>query len=257
VNERTAGDGVTIRAGEYDAVVFDMDGVVTRTASVHAAAWKELFDAYLQQVGERTGTPYGPFTEEDYLRFVDGKPREAGVSDFLASRGIQIPRGDPSDASDADTAFGLGQRKNAYFLKALHEHGVQVYQSTVALIRRLHQAGIRTAIISASRNTTTVLEAAGVRGLFEAQIDGQVAAQLGLAGKPAPDVFLEAARRLGAAPRRAVVVEDAIAGVQAGHAGGFGLVIGVDRGGNAEALRAKGADVVVEDLSQVDVAARP
>ncbi len=236
-----------------DAVVFDMDGVVTQTASVHAAAWAALFDAFLQERAPRTGEPYVPFSQQDYLRFVDGKPREAGVRDFLASRGIAVPEGSPSDGPEAETVYGLGARKNGYFLQAVRDHGVQAYKGTVDLIAALHAADIHTAIISASKNTTAILDAAGVRGLFEAQVDGEVAADLRLPGKPDPAVFLEAARRVGVPPVRAVVCEDAIAGVEAGRAGGFGLVIGVDRGGNAAALAANGADVVVSDLSEVDV----
>jgi beta-phosphoglucomutase family hydrolase len=236
-----------------DGVVFDMDGVVTQTASVHAAAWTALFDAFLQERASRGGEPYVPFSQQDYLQYVDGKPREAGVRDFLASRGVTVPEGGPSDSPEAETVCGLGARKNGYFLQAVHDHGVQPYQGTVDLIATLHAAGIRTAIISASKNTTAILDAAGVRELFEAQVDGEVAADLRLPGKPDPAVFLEAARRVGVPPARAVVCEDAIAGVEAGRAGGFGLVIGVDRGGNAAALAANGADVVVSDLSEVDV----
>ena len=236
-----------------DAVVFDMDGVVTQTAKVHAAAWKELFDAYLKERAQRGGEPFREFDlRADYLPYVDGKPRYDGVRDFLASRGIVLPRGEPSDPPNADTVRGLGDRKNAYFLEAVARFGVQPYETTVALIGELQRAGIRTAIISASVNTTMILEAAGVRDLFEAQVDGSVAEQLGLPGKPDPAVFVEAARRLGAAPPRSTVVEDAVAGVQAGRAGGFALVIGVDRGGNREAL-SRFADVVVDDLGEVEV----
>jgi alpha,alpha-trehalase len=242
---------VRVRAADYDAFVFDMDGVVTQTASVHQAAWKSLFDDYLKQRAAAGGDKFREFTPADYLRYVDGKPRYDGVRDFLASRGITLPWGAEDDPPEAETVCGLGNRKNALFQKELHDHGVQVFQSTVALIRELHTAGLRTAIISASKNASQVLQAGGVQDLFEAQVDGQVAEERHLPGKPDPAVFLEAARQLGAQPRRAVVVEDAVAGVKAGRAGGFGLVIGIDRGGNAEGLRQNGADVVVKDLAEV------
>lgn len=242
-----------IAAKSIDVVVFDMDGVVTQTAKVHAAAWKELFDAYLKERAQRDGKPFREFDlRSDYLPYVDGKPRYDGVRDFLASRGIELPPGAASDPPGAETVRGLGDRKNGYFLEAVARFGVQPYETTVALIGELHAARIRTAIISASVNTTMILEAAGVRDLFEAQVDGTVAEQLGLPGKPDPAVFIEAARRLDAAPPRSVVVEDAVAGVQAGRAGGFALVIGVDRGGNREAL-SRFADVVVDDLAEVQV----
>ena len=257
---------VIIRRSATDAVVFDMDGVVTQTATVHAAAWTALFDAYLEEAARRADRPgralaaspvpatFEPFTHEDYLRFVDGKPRYDGVRDFLASRRLSLPWGDPSDAPEAETVCGLGNRKDAYFHRLVAERGVQPYPSTVALIDELKRAGVRVAIISASRNTSRILEAAGVRGLFEAQVDGEVAAALGLPGKPDPAVFVEAAHRVGATPARAVVVEDAIAGVEAGRRGAFALVIGVDRGGNREALAAAGADAVVADLAEVRLA---
>jgi alpha,alpha-trehalase len=246
-----ANGNVQVRASDYDAVVFDMDGVVTQTASVHEAAWKSLFDDYLRQRAAETGGQFREFTPDDYLRYVDGKPRYDGVRDFLASRGLTLPWGAETDPPESESVCGLGNRKNALFQKELHDHGVQVFQSTVALIRELHAAGLRTAIISASKNASQVLQAGGVQDLFEAQVDGQVAEEQHLPGKPDPAVFLEAARRLGAQPRRSVVVEDAVAGVKAGHAGGFGLVIGIDRGGNAEGLRQNGADVVVRDLDEV------
>jgi len=257
---------VIISRAAIGAVVFDMDGVVTQTATIHAAAWTALFDAYLEEAARREGggtaargassvnATFAPFGRSDYLRFVDGKPRYDGVRGFLASRGLSLPWGDPSDAPEAETVCGLGNRKDGYFHQLIAEQGVQPYPSTVALIAELKRAGVRVAIISASRNTTRILEAAGVRGLFEAQVDGEVAAALGLPGKPDPAVFIEAARRIGSTPARAVVVEDAIAGVEAGRRGRFALVIGVDRGGNREALAAAGADAVVADLAEVQVA---
>jgi alpha,alpha-trehalase len=244
---------VTITPGEIDAVVFDMDGVVTQTAVLHAASWKRLFDAYFAERARRTGEVYAPFTEADYLRYVDGKPRYDGVRDVLAERGVTLPWGDPGDPPERETVCGLGNRKNDYFHRAIAEQGARVYPSTVTLVRDLKDVGVRVAIISASKNATMILEAAGVRDLFEVQVDGVVAAGLGLPGKPDPAVFVEAARRVGVAPARAAIVEDAIAGVRAGRAGGFGLVIGVDRGGNAAGLAAAGADVVVDDLAEVDV----
>ena len=246
-----------IEAARFDAVVFDMDGVVTQTATVHAAAWKALFDAFLEERAGRTGESFRPFDlEADYLPYVDGKARYDGVRDFLASRGISLPWGSPADPPDAETVCGLGNRKNDEFLRIVAERGVQAFPTTVELIGRLHEAGIETAIISASKNTTAILAAAGVSDLFAAQVDGGVAEQLGLPGKPDPAVFVEAARQLGVVPPRAVVVEDAEAGVEAGRRGGFGLVIGVDRSDHAEALRRHGAGVVVKDLAEVTVVPR-
>lgn len=244
---------VTIDRRRHDAVIFDLDGVITDTASVHAAAWKRLFDAYLSARAEAGKEDHSPFTENDYARYVDGKPRQDGVTSFLASRGITIPIGRPSDGEDTETAHGLGRRKDHYYLALLKSHGVKVFGSTVTLVRQLRAAGIPTAVFSASRNCRHVLEAAGIGDLFGVRVDGVVAARLGLPGKPDPAVLLEAARQLGADPARSVVVEDAEAGVEAGRRGGFGLVIGVDRTGRARALRDHGADVVVRDLSEVEV----
>jgi trehalose 6-phosphate phosphatase len=238
-----------------DAVVFDMDGVVTDTASVHGAAWKRLFDEYLAERARRRGEPFVPFDiEDDYRRYVDGKPRYDGVRDFLASRGIVLPEGDSSDPPDQETVSGLGNRKDAYFLAHIREHGVRAYPSTVDLVRRLKEAGFGAAIISASRNLDEVLEAAGIGDLFEVEVGGRDAETLGLPGKPDPAVFLEAVRRLGVAPARAAVVEDALAGVEAGSRGRFGIVVGVDRAGQAGELRAHGADLVVNDLAELIVA---
>lgn len=237
-----------------DAVVFDMDGVVTDTARVHSAAWKLMFDDWLRARAERTGVPFEPFTPEDYRRYVDGKRREDGVAAFLASRGIELPAGHADDpAEDRETVAGLGARKNAYFLQRLRTDGTDAYPGTVSLVRELQAAGIGTAIITASRNCGDVLAAAGIPELFPVQVDGRVAAELGLPGKPDPAVFLEAARRLGASPDRTAVVEDALAGVEAGRRGGFALVVGVDRTGHAEELRRAGADLVVADLAELSV----
>ncbi|MET8384696.1 beta-phosphoglucomutase family hydrolase [Streptosporangium canum] len=225
------------------AVVFDTDGVITDTARGHAAAWKRVFDAFLRERAERSGERFRPFdTGEDYLRHVDGKSRADGVRGFLDSRGI---------APDPDTVAELAARKDASFLAEIHEHGVAPFPSTVELVRELHRRGVRTAAVSASRNCAEVLRAAGVTDLFDVRVDGMDAARLGLAGKPDPALFLQAARELGVLPGEAVVVEDSLAGVRAAGAGGFGVVVGVDRHGNGESLRAAGADLVVTDLAQL------
>jgi trehalose 6-phosphate phosphatase len=234
------------------AVIFDLDGVVTRTAEVHAQAWKQLFDEYLAARARRLGESFRPFDRSsDYRRFVDGKPRYEGVASFLASRGIELPFGSPEDPEERETVCGLGNRKNRYFREALARRGVDPYPTTLELIARLRERGVRTAIVSSSRNCAAVLEAAGIRELFDAKVDGVDAAELGLPGKPDPAVFLDAARRLGVAPAQTAVVEDAIAGVEAGRRGGFGLVVGVDRAAQFEALVAAGADVVVGDLGEL------
>jgi alpha,alpha-trehalase len=239
---------------DFDAFIFDLDGVVTRTASVHAAAWKRLFDDYLRACARREKRAFEPFDAgSDYLQYVDGKPRYEGVRSFLESRHIDLPFGDPSDDPERETICGLGNRKNALLLEQLERGGVEAYASTVRLIGNLRAHGIKTAVVSASKNCAAILDAAGLSSLFDARVDGVVAAERGLAGKPAPDTFLEAARGLGVQPDHAVVVEDAIAGVQAGARGGFGLVLGVDRAGQGDALKENGADVVVEDLSQISL----
>jgi alpha,alpha-trehalase len=245
---------VRVEGRALRAFIFDMDGVVTDTASAHAASWKRLFDEYLRERAERTGEPFRAFAEDDYLQYVDGKPRYDGVRDFLASRGIVLPDGDPSDPSDHETVCGLGNRKDGYFLARLREGGAEPYPSTVELVRRLKASGVRTAIISSSRNMSEVLAAAGVADLFDVRVDGIVSDELGLTGKPDPAIFLEAARRLGVGPSEAVVVEDAVSGVQAGTRGGFALVVGIDRAGHAAELRAAGADVVVRDLAELPIA---
>jgi len=237
-----------------DAVIFDLDGVITRTATLHAKAWKRMFDAFLEQRGREDGTVYPPFDiEHDYLRHVDGKLRYDGVQSFLESRGIELPRGDASDLPDADTVSGLGNRKDALFQQLLQSDGAQSFEHSIALVERLRSAGIRTAVVSSSRNCVPILKSVGALHLFEVKVDGIDSDERGLAGKPAPDIFLAAAEALGVQPSRAVVFEDALAGVAAGRAGGFGLVVGVDRTGQGDALRAHGADVVVTDLSRIDV----
>ena len=239
---------------DYDAVIFDMDGVVTATAVGHAAAWKKLFDAYLKQVAMATGADILPFdARTDYERYVDGKNRYDGVRSFLEARGVSLPYGDPSDPPDRETLCGLGNRKDDYFHAHLRENGARAYESTVSLIRQLRDRGVRTGIVSASRNAEEVLTAAGVLDLFEEKVDGVDAAEQGLKGKPDPATFLEAARRMGVDPSRAAVVEDALAGVEAGRRGGFGLVVGVARSGQHDALREAGADVVVADLGELEL----
>jgi len=236
----------------YDAAIFDLDGVITRTARVHAAAWKAMFDEYLRR---RNGGGWEPFDgDADYRRFVDGKPRFDGVRSFLESRGIELPWGSPGDPPEAETVCGLGNRKNAFFLQRLERDGAEVFNSSIDLVRALRRAGLKAAVVSSSRNCAAILRSAGASGLFDARVDGVDLDRRGLKGKPAPDMFLAAARDLGVSPGRAVVVEDALAGVEAGRAGGFGLVIGVDRADQAEALRSHGADVVVKDLAELSVA---
>lgn len=240
-----------ISPDRYEAVIFDLDGVVTRTARLHARAWKRMFDEYLARSKEEQS----PFDEQgDYRRYVDGKPRYDGVKSFLLSRGIDLPQGQPDDPPDRETVCGLGNRKNVLFLELLKREGAQTFDSTLALIRALRRTGIRTAVISSSRNCAAILKSVGALDLFDVKVDGVDAQRLNLQGKPAPDIFLAAARQLGVRPDRAVVVEDALAGVAAGRTGGFALVVGVDRSGQAEALRKHGADLVVSDLAELQVA---
>lgn len=229
----------------FSAAVFDLDGVVTRTAKVHAAVWKTLFDDYLRQRAET----FEPFDlEADYRRYVDGKPRYEGVQSFLESRGLTLPYGHPDDPPDHETICGLGNRKNELFHQQLAQDGVEVYDDTVTFIRALRARGIKTALVSSSKNAKGVLDAAGLAGLFDACVDGVESARIGFKGKPAPDIFLHAASLLNVAPDEAFAVEDAISGVQAARAAGFGLVIGIDRNGHGAALREYGADMVVSDL---------
>lgn len=255
-SDMDTGDGhqdasTLIDSRRYDAVVFDMDGVITNSAALHAAAWKQMFDEFLKGVDRSSGANVQPFTESDYLSHVDGKPRFSGVADFLRSRGITLPAGERSDPPEANTISGLGNRKDRLFMQRVHNDGVPAFASTIALVRQLHAAGIRTAVFSASRNCADVLAAAGVGELFPVRVDGVVAEELGLAGKPDPAMLVEATHRLQSQPDRTVVVEDAEAGVAAGRAGGFGMVIGIDRVGKPERLAQRGADVVVSDLAEV------
>jgi beta-phosphoglucomutase family hydrolase len=235
---------------EIRALLFDLDGVLTRTATLHAASWKRLFDEYLRMRDRRSGEPFAPFDMvADYRRYVDGKPRYDGVQSFLASLGISLPWGSPTDGPDRETICGLGNRKDRYFEEALRERGVETFPEAVSLLRSARARGLKTAVVSSSKNCTQILQAAGILDLFDARVDGTEAERLRLPGKPAPDTFLEAARRLHVAPGHAVVFEDAISGVEAGKRGGF-RVVGVDESGRADALREHGADVVVSHLGQ-------
>lgn len=234
------------------ACLFDLDGVVTKTALVHAAAWKEMFDDFLRQRAAGTGTEFVPFDQvREYDRYVDGKPRLDGTRSFLQARGIELPEGDPSDPPAALTVHGLSNRKNALVLEMIDKHGVEVYEGSVRYIRAVREAGLKTTVVSSSANTAQVLDVAGITSLFDVRIDGVIARERGLAGKPAPDTFLAAAQELGVVPAQAAVFEDALAGVEAGRAGHFGLVVGVDRTGQARELAEHGADFVVRDLEEL------
>jgi beta-phosphoglucomutase family hydrolase len=234
------------------ACLFDLDGVLTKTAVVHNAAWKEMFDAYLRERSRRTGEPFVPFDPgRDYDEYVDGKPRADGTRSFLASRGIELPEGSEDDPPGAETIHGLGTRKNEIVLRRIREDGVEPYEGSVRYVRAARDAGLRRAVVSSSANCRDVLIAAGIEDLFEARIDGVVAGHEHLRGKPAPDTFLAAARALGLGPQAAAVFEDALAGVEAGRAGRFRFVVGVDRTGQADALKKHGADIVVADLAEL------
>jgi len=238
-------------AATLEAWLFDLDGVLTDTASVHAAAWKETFDELLTRRAG-VGAPWTPFDPvADYEQFVDGKPRLDGVRSFLASRDMHFDEGEPGDAPDCETVNGVGRRKNELVLQKLSSGGVAAFPGSVTLVGALRAAGKRLAVVSASENCSAVLEAAGIADLFDVQVDGQVASKYGLAGKPSPDTYLYAARQLGVEPGRAAVVEDAPAGVASGRAGNFALVVGVSRGATPSELLRSGADVVVSDLSEL------
>jgi len=233
------------------ACLFDLDGVLTQTATAHASAWKETFDAYLRARADATGEPFVEFDKvEDYRAYVDGRRRYDGVRAFLASRGIELPEG-PSDDPSIETVQGLGDRKNELVRDVIRRDGVHTFEGSVRFVEAARDAGLRRAVVSASENTHDVLEVAGIADLFEERIDGIVAKQQGLQGKPAPDTFLAGARALGIPPDEAAVFEDALAGVEAGRAGRFGFVVGVDRLGQAEALHEHGADIVVSDLAEL------
>jgi len=238
--------------GGVSACLFDMDGVVTQTAIVHAAAWKEMFDEFLSARAKSTGTELVPFdAHAEYDAYVDGKPRQDGTRSFLESRGIELPEGTPDDPPGRPTIYGLSNRKNDLVLAKLAAGGVQVYEGTVTYIRSVRDQGISTAIVSSSANTKQVLDSTGLAGLFDVRVDGLTAQERGLRGKPAPDTFLAAATELHVPPASAAVFEDALAGVEAGRAGRFALVVGVDRVGQAEELARHGADIVVRDVAEL------
>jgi beta-phosphoglucomutase family hydrolase len=235
-----------------EALLFDLDGVLTQTAKVHAAAWKETFDEFLRERAKKSGEDFVPFDQvADYDQYVDGLPREDGVRSFLKSRGIELPEGSPDDAADAQTVHGVGNNKNERVLKLIHDQGVEPYDGSVRYVKAAKRAGLARAVVSSSANCRDVLKAAGIDGLFDAVVDGVVAEREHLPGKPAPDTFLAGAKALGVEPAAAVVFEDALAGVEAGHKGKFGYVVGVNRVGQRDALKQHGADVVVDDLAEL------
>jgi beta-phosphoglucomutase family hydrolase len=238
--------------GSVRGCLFDLDGVLTKTAKVHDAAWKEMFDAYLRERAAKTGEQFVPFDPvADYDEYVDGKPRDDGTRSFLAARGITLPEGKPDDPPDAETVAGLGARKNAILQRRLQQDGVETYDGSVRYVRAVRDAGLPRAVVSSSANCRQVLIAAGIADLFDARIDGLTAQREHLRGKPEPDMFLAGAQALALKPEQAAVFEDALAGVAAGRAGGFGYVVGVDRVGQADALRSHGADIVVADLGEL------
>lgn len=242
----------SITRDRYDAVLLDLDGVITDTASLHAVCWKQMFDEYLEERATQRGEAFRPFDiATDYRLYVDGKPRFDGVRDFLASRDIQLPEGSPNDPSQAETVGGLGNRKSDLINKAIEEVGVQPYEGSVEFIRQLRDSGFKVAVVTSSRNCAAVLKAAKLAESFDVRVDGNTVDAQHLAGKPAPDTFLMATKLLRVAPARAVIIEDAISGVEAGSRGKFGLVIGVARKGNADELRRHGANLVVRDLGEL------
>lgn len=246
------GTSQSVKREKYDAVLLDLDGVITDTASVHARSWKRMFDEYLRERSSRSGEPFRPFDiATDYKLHVDGKPRFDGVRDFLKSRAIDLPEGTSGDPPLHETVCGLGNRKNDLVNKAIADDGVEVYEGTVKWVHRLHDEGFKTAVVTSSQNCDVVLRAGGLGDLFEVRVDGNTIHEQQLAGKPAPDAFLAAAKLLGVTPKRSVVVEDAISGVEAGRNGNFGLVIGVARKGNNDELKRHGAHVVVNDLAEL------
>ena len=257
---RMSTPGTRIGLGLPDSIsacLFDMDGVLTRTAVVHAAAWKQMFDAFLRArdgegEGEGDGQGFRPFdATDDYDEYVDGRPRADGVRSFLASRGIELPEGAADDPPERDTVQGLGNRKNILVQERIRTEGVQAYEGTVRYLKAVRAAGLATAVVSSSANCHDVLVSAGIEDLLDVRVDAGVAQRLGLPGKPHPDTFLEAARELGVEPAGAAVFEDALVGMEAGRSGGFGFVVGVDRVGQADELRAHGADTVVQDLAEL------
>jgi beta-phosphoglucomutase family hydrolase len=245
-----SGSVLGLPAGTH-AALFDLDGVLTRTAKVHAKAWKQMFDEYLKVRAEKHGERFVPFADHDYDTYVDGLPRPDGVRNFLKARGIVLPEGERSDPPAAETVNGLGNRKNVLVLDIIRRDGVQPYDGSIRYLHAARDAGLKTAVVSSSANAKEVLKAVGILDLFDHVVDGHAVAEGGLKGKPAPDTFLAGARALDVDPARAAVFEDALAGVEAGRAGRFGRVIGVDRVGQADALREHGADVVVQDLDEL------
>ncbi len=235
----------------FDAVIFDMDGVITKTAITHTAAWKKMFDEYLQKRATENGEAFQEFTQKDYLAFVDGKPRYKGVASFLKSRNIELPFGDPTDEAGDTTVCALGNRKNIAFNEVIARDGVEVYESTAKLLNDLKTAGIKLGVASSSKNCAPVLEAVNLLNIFEARVDGVVSAELGLHGKPEPDIFTSACDMLGSTPAKSIVVEDAVSGVQAGAKGKFGLTLGIARENNTKELAENGADFVVTDLEEI------
>jgi len=247
-------NNIIIRKNDFDAAIFDLDGVVTKTMSTHALAWKKAFDEFLSQ-HQGNDSAVRPFDiETDYMIYVDGKPRLEGIKSFLQSRKISLPAGDPKEAPGFRSIHALGNLKNGYFLEKVKKDGVEVYQSTLEFIRKLKAQGIKTGIISSSKNCALILDSAGLAEMFEVRVDGVDLIKLNIPGKPAPDMFLEAARQLGAEPSRTVIIEDAVSGVEAAKAGGFGLVIGISRLGNRKDLLQYGAHVVVNDAAEISVA---
>jgi len=241
-----------ITPDKFDAVLFDLDGVITDTARMHAACWKVMFNTYLKRRAETSGEKYIPFEiETDYLNYVDGKPRYDGVRDFLASRNIALDEGTPGSRATEESVCGLGNRKNELVNLRIQMHGIKIFQSSLDFVEYIISSGIKTAIVSSSANSRTVLEAAGIIDLFPVIVDGVTAKEKGLNGKPSPDMFIEAANSLDVEPGKTVVVEDAISGVQAGRNGNFGLVIGIARKDNSDELKENGADLVIRDLGEI------
>jgi beta-phosphoglucomutase family hydrolase len=247
----TVSNGPVLFGGVYDAILFDLDGVLTSTATLHEAAWKSMFDDFLRRRAEELDQTFVAFDSDDYLHFVDGKPRFDGVGSFLASRGIELPQGEIDAVPSTESIAGLGNRKQQIFGRLLGSHGVDPMPGAIEFVNAARSRGMRTAVVSSSANAKRVIAAAGLAGSFDVVVDGLVARRLGLAGKPAPDTFQEAARRLEVAPERAIVIEDALAGVAAGKAGHFGLVVGVGAPDAAAALHSHGADVVVAELTEL------
>ncbi len=248
-----ANDGKKLQADKYQAMILDLDGVITQTSKIHAQAWKEMFEAYLNKRREEGNDAVKAYDRrQDYDEYINGKPRYEGVRSFLESREIELPYGDPDDEPGKETVCGLGNRKNRIFRELLEKNGVEPYEGAVEHIRRWKKKGLKIAVVSSSRNCAAVLKAAGISDLFDARVDGVTAAQENLKGKPDPDIFLFAAKKLGVSPEKAVVYEDAVAGVQAGQKGKFGLVIGVARKNDQHQLQENGADVVIHNFNELD-----